>query len=616
MINNYKGIESVSLDGIADQSTVMVSGRNGTGKSLLLEAIAFAWHGRIAMQDKIGPFADSCSIELTVRLTENEAQVVQNEARRSGRQELTNPNFATLSRAATRLSEGPSTNDQTVDILRSPIFRREHPFAEVDYLPAHRTLNMSPDGTGAVDLGMFYHERIDQERENNVQSTVNYRTAFNLPDVSSYLLTLDYQNFVASRQGIDLSNEYGLIADTFKSATGKILRLPEYDMAQGNSRIWVELPTGKRHLLSALSSGEQEMLGLMYYMRRLSATGGVLCIDEPELHLHPTLQAAVFSSMRDLSERAQVFVVSHSPSLISTAPASALIQVAAPNGHSGNQARRLEDETNRRDLISILGVTPANLVQNDLILAVEGQRDREILTGLFPVELGRSLVLTPGDRQRVLQRYDSLYAMPPEIPWFCVIDRDLLSDDEVQAEQIARPGLFVWSRRAIESCFLDARLLAAVLNSSSLGVQIDDATASRILWEAAEPLMDEVLAGVVNRRLMSEIPPPTPSAGLGRFEQIRQYQTDYAEISKRRALIVGQLVSDERRKLESRWAEDWPLLVEPKAVWARVHAKVGHFRTANLLLNSIIAYARDNPSYRPRPIQDFSDRISLALQAH
>jgi hypothetical protein len=205
--------------------------------------------------------------------------------------------------------------------------------------------------------------------------------------------------------------------------------------------------------------------------------------------------------------------------------------------------------------------------------------------------------------------------MPPEIPWFCVIDRDLLSDDEVQEEQMARPGLFVWSRRAIESCFLEAGLLAAVLNSNSIGSQIDDDAASRLLWEAAEPLRDEVLASLVNRRLMSEVPPPVLGNSLGRFERIRQYQIAYAEISTQRASIVDRLVDEERAKLDLRWEKDWRLLVDPKAVLARVHSVIGHFRTADLLLNSLVAYARDNPTYRPKPIQEFSDRIQLALQA-
>ncbi|GGU61332.1 hypothetical protein GCM10010178_62020 [Lentzea flava] len=62
------------------------------------------------------------------------------------------------------------------------------------------------------------------------------------------------------------------------------------------------------------------MLNLIYFIRRLSARGGVLLIDEPEQHLHPSLQVALFDTMTEMAERAQVIAVSHSRNLIVSMP--------------------------------------------------------------------------------------------------------------------------------------------------------------------------------------------------------------------------------------------------------------------------------------------------------
>ena len=104
---------------------------------------------------------------------------------------------------------------------------------------------------------------------------INQRAPMSLPSVGSYLVTLDYQNFLATRQNLDVTDDYEVLQAAFDSATGKTLLLPQYDPARG-SNIEIQIPSGHRHSLGDLSSGEQEMLAMMYFVRRLSASGGIL----------------------------------------------------------------------------------------------------------------------------------------------------------------------------------------------------------------------------------------------------------------------------------------------------------------------------------------------------
>jgi AAA domain, putative AbiEii toxin, Type IV TA system len=119
-----------------------------------------------------------------------------------------------------------------------------------------------------------------------------------LSGIAPLLASLDYVDLLAQREGRPPTGEYDTLVQTFAAATSKQILRPSLDpySPQGAS-LFVETPAGVRHRLDALSSGEQEVLGLTYFIRRLSARGGVLLIDEPELHLHPSLQRAFFSAV-------------------------------------------------------------------------------------------------------------------------------------------------------------------------------------------------------------------------------------------------------------------------------------------------------------------------------
>lgn len=61
-----------------------------------------------------------------------------------------------------------------------------------------------------------------------------------------------------------------------------------------------------------VSSGELELLSFAGWIITNDFKGGLLVIDEPELHLHPQWQTAFLPALRDLAPDAQFIVASHS----------------------------------------------------------------------------------------------------------------------------------------------------------------------------------------------------------------------------------------------------------------------------------------------------------------
>lgn len=609
-IRNYKGIALARLEGLSAEAVVTISGRNGTGKSLLLEALVGVWSGRHSMTSRVGPWADTLSVSITVNLTTDERHAVNDWHQRLNGTPAPQNDTLTYTITADKAGQTSATADNsTLQALRNPGFQREHPFSVMDLLPADRLVQHAP--APSVDIGMMSQERVEQERQRTLDQLINYRSPLSLPSVSNYLLTLDYQAFIASRQGLHLENEYDKLAKTFYDCTGKRLLAPEYDPA-GGSAIQIELLTGKRHVIADLSSGEQELLAMMYFVRRLSAAGGILCIDEPEQHLHPTLQAALFQSMQELATRAQVLVVSHSVNLVSAAPVSALIQVTAPQDASANQALRLTDQPGKAELVAALGITPADLLQNDLLLVVEGETDSTWLRAMFPVELGRAHIVIAGSSGQALDMEKTLTSIPAGLPWLCLLDRDLREDSEVRELTTRHSNLHVWPKRALESMLLEPELIAAALGAVGQAVAI--AEVEEWLADAAGDLKAEVVGNLVDRALGKEHPAPATREGLGRYERLKAHLRDYAEVNRQRADAVDSTFARITAEVDQQWTERRYVVVNPKPLAAKLHQRADVFKTSADLLMALATRAKDDPAVRPTGLEAFRLRIEMLVQ--
>ncbi|WP_294942565.1 ATP-dependent endonuclease [uncultured Microbacterium sp.] len=608
-IFNYKGLARVEAEDLHEESVITITGRNGTGKSLVLEAIVSLWTDRLyRSSDNVGPWADHLDVGVEVDFTEEEwGRIDDWHIRFSG-----GPAHRDSTEFRTRFTRAGSveyvSRPSALETVRNAGFQAENRFGSIDFLPATRL--MSSARSQSVDLAMLGADRVEQERAQSLEDSIVNRSAMSLPNIGNYLATLDYQNYLADRQGVPIENEYERMAHAFESATGKTLLPPVLDRTTG-STIQIQLPEGHTHGLSGLSTGEQEMLAMTYFVRRLSASGGVLCLDEPEQHLHPTLQAALFSSMHDLSGRAQVLVVSHSVKLIAAAPQSGLLQLSAAEGLDTNQISRATDDPTRVELLGLLGVSQADVFQSDAILVVEGSTDARWLPVLFPVEVGRLRIIQAGSASQLAQTDRILRDMPSSLPWLCVRDRDLLSDDDVAMLTTQHPSVFVWPRRAIESMLLESALIAAV--TAAVGAPVDSATIDSWLREIANESKEDVLEAMVDAELTRRFPAPAAAPSTGRFEKMRQQLNDYATVNAARALAIEDVLREQRRLLDDRWDEDWKKLVNPKPVIAGLLKRVGTFKSVNDFTLALLTRAREEEEVRPEGFNEFKRAIDDLL---
>ena len=395
----------------------------------------------------------------------------------------------------------------------------------LEYHSASRSYARQDVGGINLDARSFEDQRRQQRLYNWQAKYQNVKTEL----ATSYLRTMIAKESGDLGIGDDLNETLRELFQTFfPDKTYEGVR----PQARGALEFPVRLKTGEVHDIDDLSSGEKEILYGYLKLKNSTPPNSVILLDEPELHLHPTLLqgfADFYYRNLGLSQGNQLWLVTHSDTLLRQAVGNTNYRVyqmlpAASAEPSDNQAVEVvADDDVERVTIELVGDLTAYRPHGKVVI-LEGRSengfDVNMVTRLFPQFARRVNLVSGGHKQRVRDLYavlrDAASQAGIKNRFFAIVDKD----SEAQLGITTGASEFSWDVYHIENYLLDpGSIRAALATLTARDVYSSDDEVVADLRDSATKLIDslvlERLQADVNREFVEAIrigaPPDTTS---------------------------------------------------------------------------------------------------------
>jgi AAA domain, putative AbiEii toxin, Type IV TA system/Protein of unknown function (DUF4435) len=385
----------------------------------------------------------------------------------------------------------------------------------IEYHSASRTYTRQPLQGISLDARSFKDQRRQQRLYNWQNKYQNVRTEL----ATSYLRKLISEQ---SQDGT-LENEQRLEEDlneTLKELFRTFFPDKVYEgvrpLSGGSLEFPVRLPGGETHDIDDLSSGEKEILYGYLKLRNSTPKQSVILLDEPELHLNPSLLQGFpdfYYRHLGIAQGNQLWLVTHSDTLLRQAIGNSNYRVyhmlSAPAG-TGNQATEvlLDDDVERAivDLVGDLaGYQPHAKV---VILEGEGEDSFDVtfVQRLFPEFAKRVNLVSVGYKRRVRDLYEVLQASTSKAGgnrFFAIVDRD--SDDE-GGRRDGTPTVYNWDRYHIENYLLEPTVIRdAAASLAGKELFVSEAATIAALRDCATQLVNRLVLERIQGEINAEI---------------------------------------------------------------------------------------------------------------
>jgi energy-coupling factor transporter ATP-binding protein EcfA2 len=259
--------------------------------------------------------------------------------------------------------------------------------------------------------------------------------------------------------------------EPFKRAFSQLLAPKELlDPEIKNQQLFYRTETGDSLPITALSSGEREVVNIVFDFLLRAPSDCVIVFDEPELHLHPELSYRLLQTLRRTGARNQFIFCTHSSEIITASLNNTVIFIAPPKSDLFNQALVVKADDETHQALKLLGQSIGIISLGKKLVLIEGEQgslDKQtygaILKDRFP-----ALVLVPSGGKALLQSFSAVNQKVLSktiwgVEFFMLSDRDALPlDDSAEIERKGAGRIRLLKRYHLENYFLDEHTIAKV----------------------------------------------------------------------------------------------------------------------------------------------------------
>ena len=315
-LKDFRGISEAQMD--FDEKSIVLFGVNGSGKSSILQAVNLVFEKLInkVVQNRfrqnikmsetdVRVGSSQCEISVEFSFNGDEYNIGRKLDKKLNKQSV-KPKALEVFAHRYKETFGSVYDDKIMQRSNIPIF--------VNY-GVNRLVKDIPlriRKTHVFDPLYTY--------ENAIQNIVNFHTFFEW-----YRNREDYENEVRSR---DNPHYCDIQLDAVRRATEKMMSgFTKLRVTRSPLKMMI-CKEGMSLNVTKLSDGERCLLALIGDLARRASMAnenpfnceGIVVIDEIELHLHPTWQRRIVTTLRDVFPNIQFLISTHSPQVLSDIP--------------------------------------------------------------------------------------------------------------------------------------------------------------------------------------------------------------------------------------------------------------------------------------------------------
>ena len=225
--------------------------------------------------------------------------------------------------------------------------------------------------------------------------------------------------------------------------------------------------------ITDLSSGEREVVNIVFDFLLRNPSDCIIVFDEPELHLHPELSYKLIQTLRNVGARNQFLFITHSADIISASLDHSVVFIAPPRADGSNQAIPVREDDATHQALKLLGQSIGIVSLGRRIVLIEGEHgslDKQtygaVLRGKYP-----NLALVPSGGKSLIQSFSTLRKNVLDktvwgVEFFMVCDRDAAPGKDATSLEASSEGRFrVLRRYHLENYFLDENVIAQIFES-------------------------------------------------------------------------------------------------------------------------------------------------------
>lgn len=253
--------------------------------------------------------------------------------------------------------------------------------------------------------------------------------------------------------------------------------------------------------LTSLSSGEREVVTIVFDFLLRDPQDCIVIFDEPEMHLHPELSYRLLQTLRDVGERNQFIFCTHSPDIITASLDQTVIFVAPAHNPPVNQAITVREDDLNATVLNLLGQSVGVISLGRRLVLIEGEKnslDKQTYGAIVGSDHPELVLVPAGGKGTIKAFTGSLDGVLNKalwgIDWFMLADGDTAAGiaDPVETQSRSHGRLRLLPCYHLENYFLDEEVIAAVfayVDEPGDSWRLDPKQILKILRDLAAPIV-------------------------------------------------------------------------------------------------------------------------------